>query len=174
MANSAEPEKFRSQLIWIYTVCKGKIYPGSAGQGLTIKFYSFRVVTRVDARIDHTCHKLWTKICEIRQNFKEDLTKFCETFLNITLELPKYSLRKKLVKTTTMCDLCLFLHKICFNMVWKFCEIWKFYGICLSDGTNSMRFISQCEIWHVWLMLGWMWVHGQTNESKITCISCQC
>ena len=25
---------FRSQLIWIYTVCKGSIYPGSAGQGL--------------------------------------------------------------------------------------------------------------------------------------------
>ena len=24
----------RSQLIWIYTVCKGRIYPGSAGQGL--------------------------------------------------------------------------------------------------------------------------------------------
>ena len=26
---------FRSQLIWIYTVCKGRSYPGSAGQGLT-------------------------------------------------------------------------------------------------------------------------------------------
>ena len=25
---------FRSQLIWIYTVCKGRVYPGSAGQGL--------------------------------------------------------------------------------------------------------------------------------------------
>ena len=25
---------FRSQLIWIYTVCKDRIYPGSAGQGL--------------------------------------------------------------------------------------------------------------------------------------------
>ena len=24
----------RSQLIWIYSVCKGRIYPGSAGQGL--------------------------------------------------------------------------------------------------------------------------------------------
>ena len=23
-----------SQLIWIYTVCKGRVYPGSAGQGL--------------------------------------------------------------------------------------------------------------------------------------------
>ena len=27
---------FRSQLIWIYTVCKGRVYPGSAGQGLSI------------------------------------------------------------------------------------------------------------------------------------------
>ena len=27
---------FRRQLIWIYTVCKGRIYPGSAGLGLTI------------------------------------------------------------------------------------------------------------------------------------------
>ena len=25
---------FRSQLIWIYTVCKGRVYSGSAGQGL--------------------------------------------------------------------------------------------------------------------------------------------
>ena len=25
---------FRSQLIWIYTVCKGRVYQGSAGQGL--------------------------------------------------------------------------------------------------------------------------------------------
>ena len=37
----------------------------------------------------HTCHKLWTKICEIRQNFKGDLTKYCEVFLYITLELPQ-------------------------------------------------------------------------------------
>ena len=27
---------FRSQLIWIYTVCKGRVYPGSAGQGLRL------------------------------------------------------------------------------------------------------------------------------------------
>ena len=33
------------------------------------------------------------KICEIRQNFKESLTKFCEIFLNITLELPHCSLK---------------------------------------------------------------------------------
>ena len=31
MANSADPD----QLIWIYTVCNGRVYPGSAGLGLT-------------------------------------------------------------------------------------------------------------------------------------------
>ena len=31
MANSADSDR---QLIWIYTVCKGGVYPGSAGQGL--------------------------------------------------------------------------------------------------------------------------------------------
>ena len=30
---------------------------------------------------------------------------------------------KKLVINTTKCDLCLFLHKMCCKMVWKFCEI---------------------------------------------------
>ena len=28
----------------------------------------------------HICHKLWTKICEIRQNFKRDLTKIPGNF----------------------------------------------------------------------------------------------
>ena len=32
-----------SQLIWIYTVCKGRVYPGSAGQGLS--FYIRMVKT---------------------------------------------------------------------------------------------------------------------------------
>ena len=32
MANSADPDQ--SQLIWIYTVCKGRVYSGSGGQGL--------------------------------------------------------------------------------------------------------------------------------------------
>ena len=35
MANSADPDQLASSLIWIYTVCKGRVYPGSAGQGLT-------------------------------------------------------------------------------------------------------------------------------------------
>ena len=74
---------------------------------------------------------------ETRQSFKGDLTKFCEIFLNIPLELPQYSLKslfscKKLVKTTIVCDVCLFLHKICckngrkilwdLNILSEFCE----------------------------------------------------
>ena len=36
ITNSADPDHgfFRGQLIWIYTVCKSRVYPGSAGQGL--------------------------------------------------------------------------------------------------------------------------------------------
>ena len=34
MTNSADPDLF--QLIWIYTVCKDRVYPDSAGQGLTL------------------------------------------------------------------------------------------------------------------------------------------
>ena len=52
----------------------------------------------------HTCHKLWTEICEIRHLLKEDLIKFCEFFTKITLELPQNSQKpyfkcKKLVRT---------------------------------------------------------------------------
>ena len=65
----------------------------------------------------HTCHKLWTDFCEIRQVFKGDLIIFCDIFTKITLELPQNSQKplfkcKKLVINTTKCDLCLFLHKI--------------------------------------------------------------
>ena len=40
---------------------------------------------------NHTCQKLQTEICEIRQMFKGDLIKFCEIFTKITLELPQSS-----------------------------------------------------------------------------------
>ena len=46
-------------------------------------------IKRINAEsLYHTCHKLWTKISEIRQNFMGYLTNFCKIFLNITLELP--------------------------------------------------------------------------------------
>ena len=42
MANSGDPDQLASsvlsQLIWIYTVCKGRTYPGSAGLGLMYVF----------------------------------------------------------------------------------------------------------------------------------------
>ena len=36
MANCADPDQLASSeaSIWIYTVCKGRAYPGSAGLGL--------------------------------------------------------------------------------------------------------------------------------------------
>ena len=47
MANSVDPDQlassevgfFRSQLIWIYTVCKGRVFPVPAGEGL--KYFSW-------------------------------------------------------------------------------------------------------------------------------------
>ena len=46
-------------------------------------------------------------------------------------------------ESTTKCDLCIFLCKMCRKMVWKFCKICKiFYGNWLQDGPV-------CEIWQV-------------------------
>ena len=77
----------------------------------------------MESKAMHTCHKLWTEICEIRQIFKGDFIKFCEIFTKFTLKLPQNSQfkplfkHKKLVINTTKCDLCLFLHKVCCKMV---------------------------------------------------------
>ena len=46
----------------------------------------------------------------------------------------------KRVINTTKCDVCLFLHKMCCKMVWKFCEIWKFLWELTS------RWAKFCEI----------------------------
>ena len=93
----------------------------------------------------HTCHKLWTEICEIRQLFKGDLIKFCEIFIKTTLEFPKNSQKplfkcKELVINTTKCDFCLLLHKMCCKMVSNFVRFEKSYGNWLPDGPNSVRF----------------------------------
>ena len=41
MANSADTDQLASsdQLIWIFTVCKGRAYPGSAGLGLILSLF---------------------------------------------------------------------------------------------------------------------------------------
>ena len=38
---------FRSQLIWIYTVCKGRVYPGSAEQGLKYRSMDCRAFAEI-------------------------------------------------------------------------------------------------------------------------------
>ena len=57
MANSADPDHLASssQLIWIYTVCKGSTYPGSAGQGLIFVFFcSYPRCTSCLSELSHT------------------------------------------------------------------------------------------------------------------------
>ena len=106
--------------------------------------FILNTVTFIDAALNISLRKLWK--CNVLWfylfgqgvpnetkgtiNLKGDLIKFCEIFTKITLELPKNSQKpffkcKKLVINTTKCDLCLFLHKMCCKMVWKFCEVWK-------------------------------------------------
>ena len=46
---------FRSQLIWIYTVCKGRLYPGSAGLGLRSYRSPGSDCTDVRADLDRHC-----------------------------------------------------------------------------------------------------------------------
>ena len=48
LVNRANPDElafFRNQLIWIYTVCKGRAYPGSAGLGLNDKYIKVKYNT---------------------------------------------------------------------------------------------------------------------------------
>ena len=88
--------------------------------------------------------------------------KFCEIFTKIPLELPQHSQKplfkcKKLVLNTTKCDLCLFPHKMCYKMVWKFCEIWK---ILLDLASRWAKF---CEILSHIVRYG-MYDHKETSE----------
>ena len=48
MANSADPDQLASseQLIWIYTVCKGRVFPGLAGQGLLYVFMNTENISK--------------------------------------------------------------------------------------------------------------------------------
>ena len=66
---------FRSQLIWIYSVvCKGRVYPASAGQGLTLCVLSnfecffvfcgfyFLLFQKNLSRISSECQTVWIQI----------------------------------------------------------------------------------------------------------------
>ena len=46
---------------------------------------------------------IWTEICEINQNFKGDLIKFCEILTKITLELSQNN-QKALILMYETCD----------------------------------------------------------------------
>ena len=59
----------------------------------------------------------------------------------------------KFVINTTKSDVCLLLHKICCNMVWKFCEIWKSYWNWLPDGPSPVRFC--LTVWDMACMMSW-------------------
>ena len=82
--------------VWLSTlnggfVCVEVLQPsqpiGAMSSVVSLPNYTFT------GRLSHIRHKLWTKICEIRQTLKGDLTKFCEISLNITLKLLQYSLK---------------------------------------------------------------------------------
>ena len=55
MAHCVDLDLFRSQLIWICTVCKSMVYPGSAGPGLTYRVKitadEFEIVSYISSQI---------------------------------------------------------------------------------------------------------------------------
>ena len=115
----------------------------------------------------HTCHKLCTKISEIRQNFKGDLTKFCEIFLNITLELPQYSLKSSFFHVRSLWKpwLCVIYVYFFIKSVIKWSEnseIRIFYGNCLPDGPHSVRFY--LTVWDTACMLMLAWARSAHGE----------
>ena len=128
--------------------------------------------------IHHTCHKLWTRICEIRQNFKGDSINFCEIFLNITLELPKYSLKSFFhVRSLWKPQQCVIYVYFFIKSVVHFVNVLKilwdlnFLWELPSRWAKFCDLISQCEIWHVWFT----WIHplyvlGKTVRKS--CVPC--
>ena len=75
-----------------------------------------------------------------------DLTKFCEIFFNITLELPQYTLKsffsciQKLVKARTVLIYGYFFKKYFVNWSENSVRFELFYRNCLPDVPNSVRF----------------------------------
>ena len=122
-------------------------------------YYSSLSSDAVHWNTAHTCHKLWTEICEVRQNFKWDLIKFCETFTKIAFKLTKGILKplvsfNRLLINTIKCNLCLLVHKICLKFYLEILWDMKILlGIGFYMGRILWDFVSQCEIWHVWLHL---------------------
>ena len=84
----------------------------------------------------HTCHNLWTEICEIRQIFKGDLIKFCENLTKITLELPKNS-QKPLFKCK----------KLVINVQQSVIYVYFFIKCVVRWSENSVRFEKSYGNW---------------------------
>ena len=92
----------------------------------------------------HTCHKLWTEICEIRQIFKGDLIKFCE--IKIILKLyqnsqnPLFKCKRLVIDTKSVIYVYFFINSA---VRWSENSVRfeKSYGNWLPDGPF--------EIWHV-------------------------
>ena len=77
----------RSQLIWIYTVCKGRVYPGSARQGLIISashFCSGEGRWEYEEgweRVKYSLHQILIRSTAIEQNIKIIILFFFLQFL---------------------------------------------------------------------------------------------
>ena len=88
------------------------------------------------------------------QNFKGDLTKICEIFLNITLELPKYSLKSFLFfpckNLWKLQHYVIYVYFFIKSVVLKWSEnsvrFEFFIGIAFQMGQILWDFILQCEI----------------------------
>ena len=77
MARSRSVGFFRSQLIWIYTVCKGRVYPGSTGTGLKYKPHPSQLTVSMirddkpepnsqSSNLAHQCESIILSILELQ------------------------------------------------------------------------------------------------------------
>ena len=109
------------------------------------------MVLEVGISHTHNCHMLRTEICKVRAVFKGALIKFYGIFTKITLKLPENSQNLfflMFVINTTKCDFFIKCVIRCSENSVRF-EILT--GIGVQTGQILWDFISQCEIWHVWI-----------------------
>ena len=108
----------------------------------------------------HTWHRLWTKICEMRQNFKWDLIKFCETFTKIAFKLPKgilkplSSFNKPLIDTKSVIYVYFFITSL-INLSGNYVRFENSSGNWLSEGLKSVRFY--LTVWDMACMVIIQW-----------------
>ena len=99
MTNSADLDYirlngfFKSQLIWIYTVCKGRAYAGSAGPGLIDRNFRYFGIVRVhvslinNLKLDETKHlKVYTLLCPGVKSRTQDGVHFIADFYIVQIK----------------------------------------------------------------------------------------